>query len=291
MESLTSLFTTSVKGNKSALTSDQKKLFNGYDELGGDLIKYDQAADWFDNVKNKPVTLVACIAVLDKPSSWLFGGVQNSETKDVLNLRNTFEKERSEMVRAQSDDVKKYHVDRIKEIVDECKHLKLVGDVITLDVHGKSTFDTKLIDYMSMFEDHEIMSLTAEQITAMSLVRSFWKDDFRGVNVSRMKRVALMYLELCDEKKMISQASQWIKNHGGRPSQANKFGKATKTIEINKASLSEFISDKQYWQKHKSVFNIQLTAANIPHAPYIPSAEMIEFRGKMTVSFGTVPRP
>eukprot|EP01083_Nonionella_stella_P315291 1138529_1 len=66
------------------LSKDQLKLFNGLHEIGGDITKYDDAIRWYKDVERKNEALAIAVLVLDKPASYLFGGVKNKDAKDFL---------------------------------------------------------------------------------------------------------------------------------------------------------------------------------------------------------------
>mmetsp|Transcript_11025 Transcript_11025/g.16579 ORF Transcript_11025/g.16579 Transcript_11025/m.16579 type:complete len:336 (+) Transcript_11025:66-1073(+) len=238
---------------ESSLTESQKKLFNGFDELGGDIGKYSDAIDWFSNCKSKNEAIVLCLVVLSKPSSYLMGGIRNEERKEYM-----------EVVKKLLPRLENYEYaegimkDRLKEqmelIVDECKVMKLVDGVAIFDGEKKSTMDELLTRSMPLFTSSEIESFDVDQINNMKSVRMWWKGRFKLVNVSRMKRLAMMYLELCPQHKLNSQGAKWINSHGGRPSKATKFGTNSETERILKEDIGQMKADKALWAEYKNVF-------------------------------------
>lgn len=289
MDSLTSIFKQKESLSVSALTPEQKKLFNGYDELGGDLLKYDEAVAWFESLVNKPMSLALCIVVLDKPSSWIFGGMKNSDVKVTAKAFEDLKMLIEQWKEAGPDDVKDFHLSKMEELVKKCPYLALSGRNVNIAIPEKAALGTKLVDSMPLYEDHELESLDDDQIGNMSKVRSFWKEEFRGVNVSRMKRIAMMYLELCDEGKMIKQGKDWIRNHGGKPSRATKHGNNNETIGINKKSIQDFMSEDSYWRKYRKVFNITFTAVNEDNARQEQSDMMTKFVERLSLESLVLP--
>jgi hypothetical protein len=97
-------------------------------------------------------------------------------------------------------------------------------------------------------------SFSPEQLDKMKSTRMWWMGIFPLVNVSRMKRLALIYLELCPDTKLNTQASKWINLHKGRPSTATRLGKNDKTTEILKGDIKALMDNKSLWKKYKKLF-------------------------------------
>jgi len=242
---------------ESSLTESQKKLFNGFDELGGDIGKYSDAIEWFMKCKSKNEAIVLCLVVLSKPSSYLMGGIKNEDRKEYMEVMKKLSA-RFENYGYADGNMKERLRDQIKLAVDECKVMKLVDGKTVFDGEKKSTMDELLARSMPLFTSNEIESFDVEQINNMKAVRMWWTGIFKLVNVSRMKRLALMYLELCPQNKLNTQGVKWINSHGGRPSKATKFGNNSETERILKEDISQMKTDKALWADYKNVFSKKL---------------------------------
>lgn len=242
---------------ESSLTEDQKKLFNGFDELGGDVGKYSDAIEWFSNCTSKNEAIVLCLIVLSKPSSYLMGGIKNEERKEYMEAVKKLST-RSENYEYAEGTMKDRIRDQMELIVDECKVMKLENGVAVFDGEKKSTMNELLTRSMPLFTSNEIESFDEDQINNMKAVRMWWKGIFKLANVSRMKRLALMYLELCPQQKLNTQGVKWINSHGGRPSKATKFGTNSETERILKEDIGQMKADKALWAIYKNVFSKKL---------------------------------
>lgn len=242
---------------ESSLTESQKKLFNGFDELGGDIGKYADAIEWFSNCKSKNEAIVLCLVVLSKPSSYLMGGIKNEERKEYMEVMKKLSS-RFENYEYAEGVMKDRLREQMELIVDECKVMKLVDGVAIFDGEKKSTMDELLTRSMPLFTSNEIESFDVDQVNNMKSVRMWWKGRFKLVNVSRMKRLAMMYLELCPQHKLNTQGAKWINNHGGRPTKATKFGTNSETERILKEDISQMKADKALWAEYKNVFSKKL---------------------------------
>jgi len=256
---LSKLFKTSTERfeiREDKLTNDQKKLFNGFDEIGGDITMYDDAVNWFENCTNKNEALTLSIIVLDKPTTYLFGGMKNSEIKMMSEI---YPRIVSLIADINMDGMSQANIEvkqmGLKMLVDGCSVLTMDGTDIKFVGEKKTPMDQTLLRTMPMYKDNEIESFSDDQINTMCKSRMWWNGKFALVNVSRMKRLAMMYLELCDDKKMIPAASKWCNNHKGRPSSATNFGKNETTAKIMKEDIKVLKRNRQLWRKHKKVLN------------------------------------
>jgi hypothetical protein len=256
---VTSYFAT-TNAPRSLLTDDQKNLFNGFDEIGGDITMYDDAAEWYEKVEYKNEAMALCIAMLDKPSPWLFGGISNEKRKAMMSTVTKMKELDESINKATSDDNVPTIYQQASVMMSLDENMSITDDnVIGLKTAKKKSLSVMLCRSMSMYTENEIMSFEPEQLQKMALVRCWWVRPFQLVNVSRMKRVALMYMELCTRQK-IRQALQWEKNHGGKPSRVTSYGKNLKTTEILKLDIENFVSKKSYWIRHKETFDISIRA-------------------------------
>jgi hypothetical protein len=252
------LFNNSTSGPpESLLSEDQRLLFNGFEEIGGDVTMYQDAATWFKEIPLKYEAMTLCMAILDKPTSYLFGGVSNRKRKTINAVLQRVVEANLELENAEDEQQMMYARQRVKSIIEGCEHLRLEEDTVDLQEVGKDGVDVGLIRSCSLYTDSEIDSFDPEQILNMRSVRSWWKDEFTLVNVSRMKRAAIMYLELCN-KDPITGAYKWRVNHGGKPSAMKIFGKNTDTSNIMKSDIEKFIKDKELWSRFKDIFNVKL---------------------------------
>jgi len=140
-------------------------------------------------------------------------------------------------------------------LVDGCSVLTMDGTDIKFVGEKKTPMNQILLRTMPIYKDNEIESFSDDQINTMCKSRMWWNGKFALVNVSRMKRLAMMYLELCDDKRMIPAASKWCNNHKGRPSSATNFGKNETTAKIMKEDIKTLKRNRQLWRKHKKVLN------------------------------------
>jgi hypothetical protein len=262
MDSLIHAYTGELGGKvpASLLTPEQKELFHGFDEIGGDITMYEDAASWFKGVENEVEALTCCIIVLDKPTSWLFGGIKNEVKKAVQISYTKIGGFMAEYNNTESDDIKENLRTKIAAIVESDPNLALGenGNSINLACSLKSTVDSKLVRSMALLNDNDIESFDNDQLIKMKAVRMWWKGSLKLVNVSRMKRVAMMYLEMCPLRFMITPGIKWIKKHQGRPSNMEVYGTNAKTKEIMKADVEKFIKNKKYWKGFKKVFSDKL---------------------------------
>jgi hypothetical protein len=243
------------------LTQNQRDLFHGFDEIGGDITMYEDAVEWYNSTGRKVEALYCCIIILDKPTSWLFGGISNEVKKQITSGLGKIAELRAEYDASTSDDVKNSIRAKILAQISLNDYLEIDnnGSSITIVAKKKSTLDSVLTRSMSLFTDSDIESFDEEQLKKMIAVRMWWQGDMSLVNVSRMKRVALMYLELCSPKKMITPGVKWIKNHGGKPSSMKNYGKNEQTKIIMKSDVENFMKNKSYWKDHKDVFNVKVS--------------------------------
>jgi hypothetical protein len=108
---------------------------------------------------------------------------------------------------------------------------------------------------MPLYDDNEIKSFSEPQLDKMRNSRMFWEGKFPLVNVSRMKRLALVYMELSDVKNLNKQAAKWVNKHGGVPSKATKFGDNDSTVTIVKDDIKALMENKDLWKRHRAVFS------------------------------------
>jgi hypothetical protein len=244
-------------GEPNVLPSEIKDLFNGYDELGGDVIKYDQTAEYYKTHPNTHILATAGAMALDKPAPWLFSGKSNASNKIIVEQMSSINAELP--FKGLTSDVKSYKMAKIEKIVDESPGLTIDESMVKIDFEGANTIKEDLHRYLPHYNDQEINSFSEEDILAMKLVRGFWKKEFRTVNVSRLKRVGLMYLQMHGKKNRTIIGDKYLKNKGGRPCSMKKFGKNEETIKITKKLMSDFKSDKKKWKDHSDTFSSEFS--------------------------------
>jgi hypothetical protein len=240
------------------LTDEQRELFHGFDEIGGDITMYEDAVNWFKSVERKVEALYCCIIILDKPTSWLFGGISNDVKKSITSSLTKIAELSAEAEASTSTDVKTALIAKIMAQVSLNENLDLNADdsQVIVSVAKKSTLSTTLCRSMALFNDVDLESFDESQLNKMKAVRMWWQNNMALVNVSRMKRVALMYLEMCLPARMITPAVKWMKNHDGKPSKMKVFGSNELTKTIMKADVDKFVKNKKYWKDHRGVFNV-----------------------------------
>jgi len=248
------------KGNKEKLTSDHKKYFNGFDELGGSITKYSEAVTWFEGKNDKIMVLTNCIIALEKPSSWIFSGVSNETRKLLLTDLNHIEYQvkndssPNKTVNVPSSETQKI----IKSTINQSKVLEDKNNEYPLLSPPILHLDPELAHRMPHITEHETQNIDEYQINTMKESRFMWDDCFKLVNTTRMKRIALMYLEMCESQNMIDQGLKWKKIHKGKPSKITNFGDNESTRKILKKDIDDFLEFKHLWSVYKAVFNQQI---------------------------------
>lgn len=267
---------------KTSLTTAQRLLFNGFDEIGGDITKYQDTVTWFENCGSQNEAIVLSVVLLDKPVTWLFAGMKNeqkniySETLDKINVK---------LVELNEDETSDTRKDRItveiETMAEACEYMEEVGGLLTYCGEKKTMMNEVLCRSLALYSDVEIESFKNDQLTKMATVRRWWKGAFKLVNVTRMKRLALMYMEMCPKKYLNQQAAKWVNKHNGIPSKANRFGSNVKTEEIIKLDIKEFMEDKSHWKKYRSVFARTFTDRALIGLKHKSSEIQLDFIRKM----------
>jgi hypothetical protein len=250
-----------ISGDPEPLPEDIKRLFNGYEELGGDVIKYEQTARFYKSHPNTLALATAGVVALDKPAPWLYSGRSNKQNKEIVSDLNRIESEIPNT--SLKDDVFKYKMTLIKQIVDESKYLQLNGLKVEIDFEDTTSLNVGLAQFLPHYTDSEINSFSAEDLKKMKVVRCFWKPEFRTVNVSKLKRVGLMYLQMHGRQNMTEIGEKYKKNKGGRPMSMSNFGKNEDTIRITKKLIEDFKSDSSKWKEYADVFSEEFTQCGI----------------------------
>jgi hypothetical protein len=265
-------------GEPNALPSEVKDLFNGYDELGGDVVKYDQTAEYFKTHSNTQVLATAGVMALDKPAPWLFSGKSNASNKVIVEQMVLINAELP--LKDLTNDVRAYKLAKIETIVEESLGLVMEDDTVKLGFEGANTLKKDLHRYLPHYSDQEINSFSEEDIMTMKKVRGFWRKEFRTVNVSKLKRVGLMYLQMHGKKNRTIIGDKFIKNKNGRPCKMDKFGKNEDTIKITKKLIDDFKSDKKKWRDHSDIFSSAFTT-EMADSDIEMSETQEEFRNSM----------
>lgn len=246
------------------LSQEQLSLFNGFDEIGGDTTKFDDAVEWYKSTKYKNEAAVLCIVVLDKPTSYVFGGMNKAELNEFSTVIGKLQEHSRELEDPNITPTGRLmKIATIKNLVDSCNVLEVQDGRLAFTGENKTCLDQVLLRSMPLYTDSEIESFSDSQLQKMRASRMFWEGNFSLVNVSRMKRLAMIYMELTKAKHLIKQSAKWINKHGGIPSKATKFGKNEETVKILQDDIKNLVDNKELWKKHKKVFNTAMTADNM----------------------------
>lgn len=265
-----------ISGEPTMLPEDIRNLFSGYEELGGKTVKYEQTARFYKNHGNTLALATAGVVALDKPAPWLYSGRSNKQNKTVI---AELEKIKSNMPEyGESESAIDYKKGRIQIIVDNSEHLQIEDDKVVINFDGSLTLKEEMAGILPHYSDSDINAFTPEDIRKMKMVRGFWKPVFRTVNVSKLKRVGLMYLQMHGRGNRIETGQKFIENKKGRPLSMKKFGKNEDTIRITKMLIADFKSDRKEWKKYRSVFTSELTNNHVvpTHTPSTVQAEFSE---------------
>jgi hypothetical protein len=274
-----------IKVPKSLLSEDQIALFNGFDEIGGDTTKYEDAMAWYRSCDNKLEAMTLCIVVLDKPAPYLFSGISNRDAKSFIAIIPKIKDkilDINDVTMSASSKVRKKI--EIEALVEACDSVSLVNGKILFTGTTKTTLDEVLIRSMPLYTTSEIESFSSEQLLQMMKTRMRWKYNFSLVNISRMKRIALIYLELCPKARMINQGVKWINKHEGRPTKATKFGKNEKTIEIMKDDIKKLSDSRKLWIIYKKEFRRSIPADKVIETETVLNDSQLKFVSDMTVN-------
>lgn len=270
-------------------------LFKGLHELGGTKIGYDQAKLFLDGDESDQLKKeIACIVLLSKPAKVLFAGLTGKEHKNLvesegmddddekatgidkniedlakkieITKKNLEKEEKSGSTRVnQIERLINKLEERLAELelekeVNEDKEVEEddddEGEDDPEDTRESKVLDVTLVKYLPQLTTSDIANWSSEQKKASEKARKYWKDEFKNVNLTAAKRIALMSLELRSRKTSIH--AKWIKLHGGRPTKAVPQAKEAKqTKDIFKENMREFAADKEYWntREFKTLFN------------------------------------
>jgi hypothetical protein len=206
------------------------------------------------------MVLTNWIIALEKPSSWIFSGVSNEVRKVVLKDLGLIEfqvkDDKSPDKNANVPGVEAQKI--IKTIINQSKVLNAEDTAYSLVAPPILHLNRELANRMPHITEHETQNIDELQVKTMMESRFMWDDCFKLVNTTRMKRIALMYLELCDSKNMIVQGLKWKKIHKGKPSKVTNFGDNESTRKILKKDIDDFLESKHLWSEYKNVFNQQI---------------------------------
>jgi hypothetical protein len=214
--------------------------------------------------------------MLDKPVSYLFGGIRNSERKVFM---KTFPQIHEFYSLTLSDDqeIANKAEAKMNMLVEECEFMDIKDNKVVYTGDKKSSMSTTLTRSMSLFTKNEIESFSEQQYQEMKSVRVWWESRFKLVNVTRMKRIALLYLQLCPKGLLITQGAKWINKHGGRPLSATKFSKNATTAEILKSDIENMKNDTELWHGYKSEFKINLVDNDLSAGPQEINQAQMDF--------------
>jgi hypothetical protein len=143
----------------------------------------------------------------------------------------------------------------LNSIIISCSVLDIDKGNLVYTGDDKNALSQNLLRSMPLYDDNEIKSFSDPQLDKMRNSRMFWEGKFPLVNVSRMKRLALVYMELSDVKNLNKQAAKWVNKHGGIPSKATKFGDVDSTVTIVKDDIKALMENKDLWKRHRAVFS------------------------------------
>jgi hypothetical protein len=133
----------------------------------------------------------------------LFGGVKNQDTKDFLEalpgLYDLLEEIHDVEISKRQLSMK---MAKLSGILDSTKIMALTSEGIQYVGDKKEQLNVDLIRSMPVFDSNDMSSFDSEQMDRMRRTRMWWMGSFPLVNISRMKRLALIYLELCPDKKL-----------------------------------------------------------------------------------------
>lgn len=250
-------------------------LFNGLDEIGGEQLRYKDIPTSMPSDAEKAFKMeIACIVLLSKPTKVLFAGLTSEKSKQLDELETDFAERmgalqaKKEKVEAK-EAVEKTDMSAMKDAIDadiaklekEMKEHEIMTDGV--DKHEEylaacraQTVDVQLAQFLPMLTMAEKSNLTPESRAAMDEARVYWADEFKDVNVSKAKRIALLSLQFRPTNAS-KQHERWIKIHGGRPLVAKPLAKdnnATKDI-FNK-DMEDFRNNRNDWdtREMKKVF-------------------------------------
>jgi hypothetical protein len=267
------------RGEVQTLTEDEKKLFNGYDELGGDVVKYDQTAEFYNDSNNQFLLSVAGISALEKPAPWIFSGNSNQNCKELV--KKVSELEDICKIDNLTESGIKLKKDMFFEKLNDVDY-DLEGNKLTIEFKDPKSMDSGLCNVLPLFTDQEIRSMTEDDIVKMRSVRAFWKGNFKLVNLSKLKRIGLMYLEMRGRNNLTRAAYQFYKKRGGAPTNMRNFGSNDESKRIMKSIIENFTKDKKYWIQYKDTFSEDFTREDLEDRNYSETQE--SFIRAMTLS-------
>jgi hypothetical protein len=278
----------------SILSEDDERefltLFNGLDTFGGEGTK------WFDLIKSLPTDAedmikmeMSCIILLDKPTSVLFSGLTSAEKKivklkekeiigdPIKDLQDTLEvlkerfdncnteKEResfAEVIKTKESKLLELEVDlsmsKLKDQKKDKSGLHETDEEVDLKDKGmKVRLNTQIALYLPKLSSSELASLKPDSLKAMKEARNYWHEDFKTVNVSKARRIALLSLHFRNNLTKIHK--DWIKKYGGRPLKCKAPSKMNnQSKKIFDDMIRDFIDAKDYWNTEdvRSRFNV-----------------------------------
>lgn len=110
----------------------------------------------------------------------------------------------------------------------------------------KGKVDVATAAFLPKLTATELGARTAQQVTDMTTRRAAWPNEFKNVNMSKVKRIALLGLQL--SPKYTKVMKEWRKVYSGRPCNATIPAKVTGvTRTIKQAEIDQFIQAKSQW--------------------------------------------
>jgi hypothetical protein len=241
-------------------------LFNGLHEIGGETLRWKDMASSLPNDPKEAFKMeVACIVLLSKPAKVLFSGLGQKERKVIQEQVNDVDEE---LARAEANmrelESKVAEGVKIQQGVLDFAAANLKQAEANKAIAGftgeekfdkekyindkkKNTVHVGLANYLPMLTTAERNNLGEEATAEMVEARKLWRDEFKYVNLSKAKRIALLSLHFRPTNAS-KQHERWIKLHGGKPLVAkpiNKDNRETKEIFIS--DIQDFRDNKKDW--------------------------------------------
>jgi hypothetical protein len=202
------------KSEKNTWEAELEDLFNGYGEIGGESTPYTKSLTFLEGKSYETIRKIldACLIIYSKPISWLMTGkAKNPEGK-------------KKKARAKKDS-------NVEEVV-----------------RTKQTIKVGLAKYLPMMTELEVGNMEIEALEDMVQSRSEWKEEFKLLNVTKCKRLALIGLELCESVSKLQ--AQWLNIHKSVPSGITNFNRGdSDTNEIFRKDIEEFVRYRDDWNR------------------------------------------
>lgn len=118
--------------------------------------------------------------------------------------------------------------------------------MMTAGTMAKPVVDVSVALYLPKISDADIAAMDVMDKAKMDKNRLTWPDEFKKINTSRIRRVALLGLQLCTRKTDLMD--KWYVLYQGRPAVAVVPVKVTgPTRTIKEGDLSSFKNAKGIW--------------------------------------------